>query len=174
MLAAEVRRNLVVHAGQASQPPVRAVYVAGGEDHAALRERLQQLAGIPVYSFDPFAGADRSEVPVENLGAFVGAIGLLYGQADNRGLPINFTRPKQPRPPRDPNRRQLVLAAVAAAALLLGVVGYCYTQLEIRDRQLVALFDEKTDLEQQLSRLDEDNKRIKALDDWTHGEVVVL
>src|SRR5438477_116997 len=62
-LAAEVRRSLAVYAGQAAGQPVRAVYVSGGGDNAALRERLHNLTELPVHLLDPFAGSDLTDLP---------------------------------------------------------------------------------------------------------------
>ncbi|HZT81201.1 MAG TPA: pilus assembly protein PilM, partial [Gemmataceae bacterium] len=69
-LAGEVRRNLAVYAGQAPQLPLKAVYIAGGSEHAPFRERLADLIGLPVYSFDPFAGVERPELPLGVRGGF--------------------------------------------------------------------------------------------------------
>src|SRR5262249_5709715 len=62
-LAADVRRNLAVHAGQMPQHPVKAVYVTG-KDSGELQLRLGGLIEEPVYAFDPFAeftGVDVSD-----------------------------------------------------------------------------------------------------------------
>jgi Tfp pilus assembly PilM family ATPase/Tfp pilus assembly protein PilN len=174
-LASEVRRNVNVFGGQSPEHPVKAVYVAGSPEHASLCERLEQLlGGVPVYLLDPFAGIDRPELPDARRGGFAGAVGLLHGWARPGKLPINFVHPKEPRPPTDPNKRRLLIGtSVAAAALIAGVV-YCYTKLADRDRRLDALVMAKLSLDKQLLQIDEDAKRIKAIDDWTQADVVWL
>jgi hypothetical protein len=173
-LADEVRRNLAVYSGQVPQHPVRAVYVAGGDEHAALRDRLTDLLGVPVHEFDPFAGATLPGLPADGRGAFAAAVGLLGPRADRRPLPIDFVHPKEPKPPRDVNKRRLVAAAAVLGALLAGASAYCYSQLAARDQELDALFTDKTDLERRLGKLEEDTKSVKALDDWSRGEIVWL
>ena len=86
-LAGEVRRNLAVHAGGAGQQPVQALYLAGGE-HLHLRERLQDMLGIPVHVLDPFGGSEQPDLPATGRGGFVGPVGLLHAQAERRGLPV--------------------------------------------------------------------------------------
>jgi Tfp pilus assembly PilM family ATPase len=173
-LAGEVRRNLAVYLGQAPQNPVRALYVAGGTEQAALRQRLQDMLAIPIHPFDPFGGVEKPELPAAHRGAFAGTVGLLYAQADKRGLPINFVRPKEPKPPRDPNQKRVLLGAGVAAALLVAAVAYCVSQVAAKDQDLNARAREKADLDRQLTQLDDDSKRIKALDDWSQTEIVWL
>jgi Tfp pilus assembly PilM family ATPase len=170
-LPGEVRRNLAVYAGQAPQRPLRALYVAGGTDGAALCDRLEQTLGIPVHLFEPVGGLG---LPSESQGAFAGALGLLHTQAVRGALPINFARPKEPRVQRDPNRRRLALAGAVAALVFLGLGALCFAKISARDRELQAMFDEKTELDRQYARLEDDVKRVKALDEWSQGEVVWL
>ncbi len=173
-VAGEVRRNLAVYAGQAPPQPIRAVYVAGGREHAVLRERLQDLIEVPVHSFDPFAGVERPNLPLGGRGAFTGAVGLLHARADRQELPINFVRPKQPKAQSDPNKRRLVLAVFVAGILLLAGIGFCYAQLAILDRNLADEAYANSNLDRRLLELDEDAKRLKALGDWVDGGVNCL
>jgi Tfp pilus assembly PilM family ATPase len=172
-LAGEVRRNLAVFTGQAGQQPVAALYLARGVE-VETQEQLRNSLSIPVHAFDPFGGVERAELPADNRGAFAGAVGLLHAQAGQRALPINFVAPKEPKPVSDPNKRRLAVAAAVAGVLLLGTVGFCYAKLAARDAELERLFQDKTEKERQLGRFEDDNKRVKALDDWTESEVVWL
>jgi Tfp pilus assembly PilM family ATPase len=173
-LAGEVRRSLIVHAGQSPQVPVQAVYLAGGGDDAALRERLQDLLGLPVRLLDPFAGAARQELPATGRGAFSGAVGLLHAQASKTGLPINFAHIKQAQSERDPNRRRYILAAACAAVLLLAGAAWCYGQLADADKQIAELTAVNTQLDTQLVPVEEDAKYLKGLSDWNDTGVVLL
>jgi Tfp pilus assembly PilM family ATPase len=173
-LAGEVRRSLIVHAGQAPQFPVAAVYLAGNSEHSELRERLQDLLGVPVHAFDPFARVERPEMPTAGRGGFSGAVGLLYAQADRAGLPINFAHVREAQKAADPNRRRLVLAAGLAAVLLLGGVAWCYAQLDAADRQLAELTDQNTKLDAELVPVEENAKYLKGLGDWVDSGVIWL
>jgi Tfp pilus assembly PilM family ATPase len=170
----EIRRNLTVYAGQAASQPVRAIYIAGSIETAALHGRLKETLNLPVHMLDPFAGDERPELPTGNRSAFVGPVGLLYAQAQHQQLPINFVQPKQPRPARDPNQRRYVFAAVVAALLLLGVGLFGYAQLAQRDSELEKLTQEKADLDRLLAQTRDDASRIKAIGDWAGAEVVWL
>jgi Tfp pilus assembly PilM family ATPase/Tfp pilus assembly protein PilN len=173
-LAAEVRRSLAVYAAQFSAQAVRAVYVAGGEEHAPFRERLHDLLGIPVHAMDPFAGLERVEIPSADRAGFVSAIGLLYAWAEHAELPINFAQPKKPAPPRDANKRRLIAAAAVAAVFLLGGVFTCYGMLADKQRQYENTYLRKTNVEKALALLEEDSKRIASLDEWTQSGIVWL
>src|SRR5262249_56134741 len=132
----EVGRNLAVYAGQAPQQPIRAVYVAGGSEQASLRERLRDMLDLPVHSFDPFAGAERPDLPHAGRGGFAGAVGLLHAFADSAELPINFIQPREPKPVRDPNQRRLAFGVALAASVLVAGVACRYLQYSALDRQV--------------------------------------
>jgi Tfp pilus assembly PilM family ATPase len=173
-LAGEVRRSLAVYAAQSPQLPVRVVCVAGGEEHAPFRARLQDLLGIPVQPMDPFGGVNRTGIPPSDRGGFVSAAGLLFARAERAELPINFAQPKKPKPPSDANRRRLIAVGAAAAVLLVGTMIYSYGQLADKQQQRDGLYLRKVDLEKKLAALEEDDKRIALLDDWHQSGIVWL
>jgi hypothetical protein len=163
-LAGEVRRNLIVYAGQAGRTPLNALYLAGASPQ--LREELGELVQIPIHEFDPLAGAAGLDVPTAGRGAFAGAAGLLFARAEARGLPINFVQVRQPRPPRDPNNRRYLLAAAGIAAVVLCGVAWCWYLYSgaarlLRDRQ-----EQRDHAVAQLAENSKDAKLLKALDDW--------
>jgi Tfp pilus assembly PilM family ATPase len=170
-LAGEVRRSLAVYGGQWPQSPVRRLFVADSGEHAALAGRLRDALGVPVTSFDPLAGLDA---PASGRGSFAAAAGLLQAQARRRPPAVNFVRPKEPRPARDPNRARLVAAAAALGVLLLGTVGFGYAQVARKDREIEALQAEKTALDRVVLDVEEDARRIKALEEWSQGQIVWL
>ncbi len=173
-LAAEVRRSLTIHASQYPEHSVRAVYVAGGEEHAPFRARLGDLLGIPVQPMDPFDGVDRREIPSTERGGFVSAVGLLYARAERAELPINFVQPKKSKPPGNTGKRRLLVAASVAAVFLLGGMYYGYGQLADKQRQYDNIALRKQTVERKLTELAEDEKRIALLDDWSQSGIVWL
>jgi Tfp pilus assembly PilM family ATPase len=179
-LTGEVRRNLAVYAGQAPQAPVTAIFVADTGRHIAACQQLRELMAIPVQIFDPFADlpASRAQavdgVAAERRGAFVGALGLLHALADRRDLPVNFAKPKEPKPPRDPNQRRVLVVAAAAAVALFALVGYGYTRLNERQDRLEKLTEDRNRLDLQLSQYADDGRRVVALNDWQGKDVVWL
>lgn len=173
-LPAEIRRSLAVFAGQAAQEAVRALYIAGGREIASVRDKLQDVLGIPVDPFDPFDGLEGPDVPAETRGDFAAAIGLLYARAGKARLPINFVEPKQPKPPRDPNKKRLILAAAVAGILLIGGSVVAFAEISSQDQELADLDQKKQSLVKQLADLDDDAKRIKHLDEWSSHKIVWL
>jgi Tfp pilus assembly PilM family ATPase len=164
-LSGEVRRNLAVHAGQNQQNPVKAIYLAGN-GIAAVREKLTDMVEVPIYSFDPFAGAERPELPINHRGSFAGAVGLCYARAEKGGLAINFVQPRQPRPPANPHRMRYLL--VAGAAVILVAAFFAVTQQLKANQRTVAmsLEGERDSLENRLKPAREDLLRLKAIDNW--------
>ena len=109
-LLGEIRRNLAVYAGQATQHPVRALYVAEAESLTlGVGDRIRDTLAIPVHRFDPLAGLEPP--PGATAGSFTGAAGMFHLYGRSRVLPVNFVKPREPKPPRDPNRRVYALAA---------------------------------------------------------------
>jgi Tfp pilus assembly PilM family ATPase len=173
-LAGEIRRNLAIYNGQSSANPVRALYVAGLGEHASLRERLTDLLDVPVHALDPFGGVERPELPAHKRGAFIGAIGLAQLQGDKKGLPVNFASPKQARPPKDPNRKKIAYAVAGVALFLIVVTAFCYAKMSVVNHQVDSLRLYSNHLDKELADMEETEKRIKALSDWSDSSVVWL
>jgi Tfp pilus assembly PilM family ATPase len=171
VLLGEIRRNLAVFAGQSGQEPVRELYIADGTTAGGLRERLQDKLAIPVHSLDPLG---ELSTPAQRRGTFAGAVGLLHAVAGQGKLPINFIQPRDARPAGNPEQRKAILAAGLVAAAILAALALGYTELAARARTVEILTQQKTQLEQQLALMKDDEKRIKAIGDWVSSEVVWL
>lgn len=172
-LVGEIRRNLAVYAGQAGQQPVRALYVAEATGPTmGVADRLRDTLAVPVYAFDPLSGL--ADVPPGPRGGFVGPAGLLHLRARSAELPINFVQPREPKPPRDPNRRALTWAAGIAAGVVLLLGGIGYLRLSSQERRVKELEAEKKWAQEQNELLAKDDQKNKALDDWLKTDIVWL
>lgn len=164
-LAGEVRRNLAVYNGQNPGAPVCAIYLAG-PNGAELRERLGGMTETPIYPFDPFAGAERPELPAAHRGSFAGPVGLLHARSEAKGLPINFVQPRQPKPQRDPNRERVLIAALVAVFLFAVGAVWGHSVYSDYENELHLLESDRTSLETKLVQARDESKRLKALDEW--------
>jgi hypothetical protein len=172
-MAADIRRNLAVHAAQSSNGSVEAIYLTGQDLLPNLRQELAERTGLPVLLFDPLPPQEAA-IATDRRGQFAGAMGLLALLAQGRPLPINLLKPKQPRAPANPNRRRLLIGAAAAIAVLACIFTYGFIQLDRRDQLLRTLVDEKAGLDSQLAGLADEIKYARALDEWTGSEIVWL
>jgi hypothetical protein len=89
-------------------------------------------------------------------------------------LPINFVQPREPKPPRDPNKRALTWAAGVAAGLMLLLGGIGYLRLSGQERRVKALQAEKQQAEEDRDSKAKVDQRNKALADWLKTDVVWL
>jgi hypothetical protein len=163
-MAADVRRNLAVFAGQQPAQPIEAVYVAGVPDNALVR-RLGETLELPVHAFDPFGGASGEMLPTGERGSFAGAAGILLAKAKPEGLPVNFVQPRQPAPPK---RNLRMVAAVAAIAVLVvgGGTVFAHSVLDAKSRLKDERTDTRDELDTKLARTRESLRQVQALDAW--------
>lgn len=173
-LLGEIRRNLAVYAGQSPNAGVRALFVADSGAHTSLRELLQNTLAIPVHQLDPFMGSHEPAAPVDRRGAFAGPLGLLASIASQKVLPINFAKPKEPVPERDPNKYRIAVAAAVAGILLLGGAVAGYLQVAALDSDLQALYVAKAQVDATIAVAKEDSARIKAIGDWVTNDICWL
>ncbi len=192
-LASEIRRNLIVHAGQMPHLPVVAVYLTG-TGAGELRQRLSDMIEQPVYTFDPFAwdesidfsegqpkqetqevkpatmnllqetGVPRPSVPTR--GTYSGAMGLLFLKAAGNELPVNFVSPRQPKPPVNPNYRLIRLAAVAILVLFVGIIVLGQVLTAMNRTELELRQAELKAVEDKLLQDRAYTKRLKDIDSW--------
>jgi hypothetical protein len=163
----EVRRNLAVFAGQSSRTPLRGVRVAGPEE---LVGRLAGMTDLPVTAFDPFDGVANDALPAGERGSFAAAVGLLYARARPEGLPINFVKPRQPRPERAGIPNRVMAGAVAAVLLLVGSAYYCRSLQADYSRRLEEAGVNRSQIEDDLDALTKKDVVLRALDE--HESIV--
>jgi hypothetical protein len=126
---------------------------------------------VPVLPLHPLADLGQPDAVAGESATAAGLARLLQAGIE---LPINFAKPREPKPPIDPNRRPILIGAGVLAAIVLFLVALGYWQVSSKDRMLASLIAERSGLDSQLSGLDPDKRRAKALDDWLSTEVVWL
>ncbi len=170
-LISEVRRNLAVHSGQNGQAPVKALYIAEGGTLRGIAERMRTTLAIPVHTLDPLAGTGKSsEAAPGQLASAIGMGRLLMAGA----LPINFVKPREPKAPKDPNRRPILLGVALAATILLAVGFMGWMQLSSRDDTIASLRRELDSLSTDITKIEPDAKRADEVKKWLDGDVVWL
>src|SRR5262249_37424120 len=124
---------------------------------------------------DPFAGSEQPDQPApDTRGAFVALVGLLALHGDRAGLPVNFVAPKQPKPPADPNKRNILMGAAVAAVLLFAVGVLGFSELAKLDAKVKAMKQRNSDLDLELVGYEEDEKRYAAVNAWNESSVDML
>jgi len=135
-LLSELRRNLAVHSGQNPHAPVKALYIAEGSTLRGFAGRVKATLAVPVFELDPLAGtAITSDAAPGHL---AGAVGLARVAASGQ-VPINFIKPREPKPPTDPHRRPLLFGAALAVALLFGFGAMAWMQISAKDQTMSSL-----------------------------------
>lgn len=168
-LAGEIRRNLAVHAGQGAHDPVKAVYLALSGQQAALRERLVEWLDIPVYPFDPFAGADSPDLPSQGRGTFAGAVGLAFLWAARRELPVNFASAKQAHAAKDPNQRAILMAVALVLILFLCGIVVGNVMLDQAEKEKGDLEERVAETAMLVNQARDGTKVEEALHEWGGG-----
>lgn len=166
-LLGEIRRNLALDSNQNPNDPIRALYLAEADTLGGRRERLQNSFAFPVYAYEPSVGI---AVPEGLGGTMAGLVGLLALQAKPDTAP-NFIKPRQPKPPADPAKRLLTLAASFTAVCFLAFVMYAVYQVRIRTQQVELLAADAARYEEMVRALDPDWKKFKALEEWAATDV---
>jgi len=166
-LIGELRRNLAIHANQNPDSPVRAIYLPEPDSVGGLRERLQAGLEMPVHSYEPLAGLPAPDGPRGTLVGLAGIVAL----ASQGEFPINFAKPREPKPPRDPQKRLLGYAAAAALILVLAFGAFAGLHLFNKERQIANLEKQKQHSDNMLRQLDPDAKRLKAIDEWAATDI---
>lgn len=169
-LLGEVRRNLAVYSGQNPTAPVKSIIVADGGTLRGFAQRVAATLAVPVTELDALAGSGLPgpDVPAQ-WAAVCGAVRLAAGE-----LPINFIKPREPKPPADPHRRPLLFGAALALTLLFAAGALAWMQLADRDRTISELRRDLESVSLDLSRLEPDAKRSDEVRKWMDTGVVWL
>jgi hypothetical protein len=119
---------------------------------------------VPVQAFDPLAGVD-SHTPPDARGHFAALTGLIALKARGR-LPVDLAAPREPVAPQMSAKRKLAAVGAVVALVVIGGLGFGYVRLMGKQAQFAKLVKEKVDLDQEMKKYEEDDKRIKAFKEW--------
>ena len=145
---------------------VGAIYVAGATGaEPRVASLLSEQLSVPASRLDTARLFDATTADVDPS-SFVTVLGLGAGHVAGEGQPFDFLHPKQPTLRRDPRKARAALAATAAVLAGVILLGGSLTWLNAKQAQL-------TELQNQLNKLQQDNKRVsalakraKAIDNW--------
>lgn len=166
-LLGELRRNLALYANQNPDQPVRALYLAEADTPGGLRERLQDSLAIPVHAYEPAIGVIGPDGPPGTLAGLAGLLAL-RGQRDPG---INFVQPREPKPPRDPNKVLLGWGGAILALVTVVCFGIAFFRVQMRSSQVSALKQEATQAKNTVRDFEQDFNKVKALDEWAGTDV---
>jgi hypothetical protein len=170
-LVGEAKRSLAAFAAHNPGPAVQAVYLCEGHG-GRWAARLRNALPVPVYPFDPLAGA-FDHLPPAVRGRFLGPVGLLAlkGTAD---LPINFVTPRQPRAEPNKVRTRVLLGALLLLAVGGAAAAGVFLVHKDLDKKLVTQADLKKAAEADLKDMQADTNRLNAVDDFRSRDLCWL
>ena len=162
-LLVETTRTLQAYRAMDTEAHVDEVVVAGGTGvETQLADRLHRRLALPVTLFDPTEAlrVDAAEAP--KLRSFSAALGLAWGLGREGSLALDFLNPKRPISSRETLQRRArigVLAAAMVVVAVVGVVGKQYYALarqrdsaKAANKKLLEKVEKKTEL---LNKIDE-------------------
>jgi len=167
-LVGEVKRSLAMYATQYPGAAVQALYLTEGSVAGrSWSGRLQTTLPIPVYPFDPTAGAaGASDLPESLRGRFVGAVGLLAARGESDKLPINFVTPRSPKAEPSKARTGLFLGVLALVLAVAAGGVYGYWMKKKKEREIEELQSDLASVAAGIETASYDKKRLAALDDF--------
>jgi hypothetical protein len=123
-LEIEVVRSVHGFEGTTLHRPIDRICVAGGTGlEQALSELLAQRLNVPAQVLDPSRCLETKRAEASETVSAIAPIGLALSALEVGGLAIDFVNPKKPAAPRNKQREQLLLGAVAVLAVLLVLFG---------------------------------------------------
>jgi Tfp pilus assembly PilM family ATPase len=162
----EVVRSVHSFEGTTLQRPIEKVLVAGGTGfEGAISELLSQRLNLGAQVLDPGVCLEKKVDGSEAVSA-VAPIGLALSALELGGLPIDFANPKKPAAPRNKQREQIMVAAVAAITIFLVLFGVRMNLIKKRLKKKQEVQVELTDAEKKLPIYRRLKSQTKVVNGW--------
>ncbi len=177
-LLGEIRRTMAAVHNQLGGRRVESIALCGsGQKHAALSEQVAERLGTPAELFDPFAGlkleGELERTLPEHPARFAPLLGMLLDELEQAGHAVDFLHPR--RKPKPPSRiKQYVLAGVAAAVAIGGLIVYGAIEYRRLDDEVLRLEDELKTWEARANQAAKLQKAAADLLAWQAGDQVWL
>ncbi len=173
-ILAEIQRTLgAVLRSDPQLAIAQARLVAGPGEHEALRALVPQRLGYELQELDPLQ-AVRWRVSAEQTGShatWAGAVGMLWAAGEMLSPPLDLLHPRREPAPRNTRRQRLLAAGAAAALLLGGVYGWVQYQAGGLEQQIQLAQQDINQLEQNLKQSQHVPRHAQAVGQWTGTRV---
>lgn len=169
VVAVQAEANRTMVAAERLRPDLKLhhVWLVGGD--AAAARSLQEHLGCPVEPVEPLKPTELGECPNALHAVPADAVlltGAMLARTAGAAPNINFLRPRQPPPKRDPRKQKI---AIGAAAALLGsfiIVGGAQWRLVSLDHQIDDLRNQELALNKVIQEGKNDLESAKVVNDW--------
>ena len=119
-LLVEITRTLQAYRATDVDAAVDRILIGGSSGlESQLAESVGQRFELPTDLFDPTDVLDAEASEAAKLRSFSAALGLAWGLGEEGLLELDFINPKKPIPPRQTLKRNLRIAGIAAAVVLI-------------------------------------------------------
>ncbi|MCA9118900.1 MAG: hypothetical protein H6822_16435 [Planctomycetaceae bacterium] len=177
-LLGEVRRTIASAQNQLRGRRVEKVILCGdGSDQHTLKDEIEAALSLAVELFDPFSGIEldptlRANRPA-NAGRFAPLLGMLMDEAAGATHPIDFLHPrKRPATPTQ-TKRNVLIAGVLAATLLL-LAGGVYFKLSNMDAVLADLNDQSNSLKKDVETANQSIAQARSVEKFFANDITWL
>ena len=184
-VAKEVERTLRIYAGSQVNRPIEKVLVGGdtGLEFLVATSLVDRL-NLPGRLLDLSPTLELQAQDGKNAGAAIAAIGLALSANEAEGLPVNFLNPK--RPPPSVNRARRTKVMLAAAVILVAIVGWSLHRRDLHrvrtdNANLLQMIEQKEKQQGSLQQYIRDEKLVrewiagdrKWLDHWSYLSLIL-
>jgi Tfp pilus assembly PilM family ATPase len=163
----EVVRSVHSFEGTTLHRPMEKLLVAGGTGfESAISELLAQRLNLSAQVLDPSACLEMKRAESNEAVSAIAPIGLALSALELGGLAIDFANPKKPAAPRNKEREQILIVAVAAITVLLVLFGVRMNLIKKRLKAKQEVQAQLTDAEKKLPIYRRGKSQTKVVNGW--------